>query len=137
MRFIEWLKSKQNEGNEAIDLVAPTMLTEEVVLDQQVGTVARAADVARARWGASDEIVDAVREVYNAYLVENCVREPPPRDPMGLPYVPGARTTLADARLQLVCAVVASTDPMLDLNASEPVRLADEILEAMRCRPCR
>jgi hypothetical protein len=50
-------------------------------------------------------------------------------DPMSQPYTPGARTTLADARLQLVCALLPSAD-----SINSAIESADTTLKAMEAR---
>jgi len=138
MKFTEWLRARQDSGNPDIDLVAPTMLEDPARWDR-VTTAANAVAHARASWACNDEIAESVSSVFTLFLDETCSEKPPVIDPMGQPYVPGSKTTLADARLQLVCAalvglvrIAVDQDEADEEIAELVVDVADATLKAMR-----
>jgi hypothetical protein len=133
MTFRKWLKTIDAESESTSDDVGM------IAGDAASGVLPDLLDLHDfERWyreqGANDEVVEAVRVAWLAFVeATGASSVPTPPDPMGQPYTPGARTTLADARLQLVCAVFASGLVPLDMgDVNEPAKLADDILKAMK-----
>jgi len=140
MSFSDWLKARQGKGNESVDLVAPSILEHPKAWDG-IKTTAEAREAAKYRLEASDEVAEAVVGAFAAYQAETGAETPAP-NPGGLPYAPGARTTLADARLQLVCAAVTGSTTGFDnleseefsamVHADLAVKIADAALKVMK-----
>ena len=141
MRFVEWLKlTDENETDESVAMIAA---------DARTGIMPDFASREDAeKWfqssGCNDEVMEAMRVAWAAYADDvGEVTQQSTTDPMGLPFMPGARTTLADARLQLVCAALNGLlSDKIDgwnngadggrLSAVTAVEIADSALKAMR-----